>query len=185
MFHKFIPPLPGCIWMSRLGTVNNTTWFSPQCRQKAALETQMDVWLSKVLLQWQLHITHALILIVKYILYIIAIFIYVLEYFSNWVSLSMVLVYKTVFLKPTVGKGGIIHMTFGIVLLKVRHCFNFIFIIISLKTIVCLEYFPNTQAITPFHKYQPESLELLNITTSAFRQPVFVYRFEKCMYNRL
>lgn len=97
----------------------------------------------------------------------------------------MVLVYKTVFLKPTVRKGGIIHMTFGIVLLKVRHCFNFIFIIISLNTIVCLEYFPNTQAITPFHKYQPESLELLNITTSAFRQPVFVYRFEKCMYNRL
>lgn len=120
MCHKFIPPLPGCIWMSRLGTVNNTTWFSPQCRQKAELETQMDVWLSKVLLQWQLHITHALILIVKYILYIIAIFIYVLEYFSNWVSLSMVLVYKTVFLKPTVRKGGIIHMTFGIVLFKVR-----------------------------------------------------------------
>lgn len=98
----------------------------------------------------------------------------------------MVLLYKTVFLKPTFIKRGISHMTFGSgVLLKVRHCFNFVFTTISLNTIVCLENIPNTQAITPFHKYQPESLQLFNSTTSAFRQPVFVYRFEKCLYSRL
>lgn len=51
----------------------------------------------------------------------------------------MVLVYKTVFLKRNVRKVGIIYMTFGTVLLKLRHCFNFIFITISLNTIVCLE----------------------------------------------
>lgn len=150
----------------------------------------MDVWLSKVLLQWRLHITHALILILKYILYITALFICILgEHLNNWVSLSMVLVYKTVFLKPIVRKVGIIHkffMTFGTVLLKVKHCFNFIFIHISLNAIMCVcNTFQTRNPIISCHRYQPESLQLFNMTTSAFRQPVFVYRSEKCMYSRL
>lgn len=45
--------------------------------------------------------------------------------------------------------------------------------------------FQTHNPITPFQKYQPESLQLFNVTTSAFRQPVFVYRSEKCMYSRL
>lgn len=167
--------------MSRLGTVNSTTGFSPPCRQKAALETQMEVWWSKVLLQWQLHITHALILILKYIPVHTALFIHMLgEYLSNWVSLSMVLV-QTVFQKPIVRKVGPL----------VQCCSRWGTALISsllpfLWIPLCVWNIYQTHSpITPFHRYQPESLRFFNITTSAFRQPVFVYRSEKCLYSRL
>lgn len=50
VFHNIIPPVLGFICMSRLGTANRIG-FSPQYRQKAAIETEKDVRLSKVLLQ--------------------------------------------------------------------------------------------------------------------------------------
>lgn len=103
VFHNIIPPVLGCICMPRLGTATRIG-FSPQYRQKAALETQKDVWLSKVLLQW-CRIIHALILILKYILYIFALFLYSLGGFflCKRVSLLTVLAYKTVFLKRLLG----------------------------------------------------------------------------------
>lgn len=174
-FHNIIAPVVGCICMSRLGSVNRTIGFSPQCRRKAALETQMDVWFFKVLLQWQLHITHALILILKYMLYIIAVFIRILgDYLTDWVSLSMVLVYKTVFLKPIVRKVGIITWTL------VQCCPRWgTALILSLLPFLWIQM---CVPITPF-QYQPESWQVF--TTSAFRKPVFVYRSEKCLYSRL
>lgn len=102
VFHNIIPPVLGCICMPRLGTATRIG-FSPQYRQKAALETQKDVWLSKVLLQW-CRIIHALILILKYILYIFALFVYSLGGFfyvkgyHYWRYL-----HTTVFLKQLLG----------------------------------------------------------------------------------
>lgn len=79
-------------------------------------------------------------------------------------------------------KVGITNPTFGTMVLRVSRCFNLIFNI-SLSTSVCLKYFQQKRKkSTPLNNYQPESSQLLNITISAVRQPVFVYRSGKCMY---
>lgn len=173
------------VFACRLVYCAKYNWVFTTMQTESSIETKMEVGLSKVLLQWQLHTTHALILIWTYMLYIIALFIHVLqEYLSIWVSLSTVLVYKRVFLKAIVGK-----VLFAWPL--VQCCSRWDTALISsllpfLWIPLCVwNIFQTHNPITPFHKYQPESLQLFNITTSAFRQPVFVYRSEKCMCSRL
>ena len=96
------------------------------------------------------------------------------DYLTDWVSLSMVLVYKTVFLKPIVRKVGIITWTL------VQCCPRWgTALILSLLPFLWIQM---CVPITPF-QYQPESWQVF--TTSAFRKPVFVYRSEKCLNSRL
>lgn len=62
----------------------------------------------------------------------------------------------------------------------VSRCFNLIFNI-SPSTSVFVSFVRLKIFQTPLNNYQPESSQILNITISAFRQPVFVYRSGKCM----
>lgn len=100
-------------------------------------------WLSKVLLQWRLHITHALILILKYILYITALFICIFRR-TFWITgfhYQWYLCTKQYSWNPSLGKWELFTNSswpLARLLLKVKHCFNFIFIHMSLNANMCV-----------------------------------------------